>query len=164
MIESKLEKLFVDKFKAVCNDYGLQIIGTLQPTTFGELKAEEEKGSSGVLVVKIFPREYATPTVPTCTIRGSISLSLRADVDFSGNTYLDVCEAIMNEMERLQKCAHQTHGDYSIPSEGFDVTGFQLGQGDTGINQQGKIFTYLHQFTVLGVIREIPKGEEGEGE
>lgn len=114
--------------------------------------------------MKIFPREYATPTVPTCTIRGSISLSLRADVDFSGNTYLDVCEAIMNEMERLQKCAHQTHEDYSIPSEGFDVTGFQLGQGDTGINQQGKIFTYLHQFTVLGVIREIPKGEEGEGE
>ena len=118
--------------------------------------------------MKIFPREYATPTVPTCTIRGSISLSLRADVDFSGNTYLDVCEAIMNEMERLQKCAHQTHEDYSVPSEGFDVTGFQLGQGDTGINQQGKIFTYLHQFTVLGVIREVQNIDEeksdGEGE
>lgn len=154
MIECELEKLFVDKFKEVCKDFNLQIIGTLQTTTFEQLKAEEENGSSGVLVVKIFPREYATPTVPTCTIRGSISLSLRADIDFNGKTYLQVCSAIMDEMERLQKCACQVHEDYSVPSEGFDVTGFQLGQGDTGINQQGKIFTYLHQFTVFGVIRD----------
>lgn len=134
MIESKLESIFVGKLKKRLENKNIQVVGTWDVTSFNDVKSEEDAGTTGVLVVKISPRQYATPTVPTTTIQGAISLSVRGDVDFNGSIYLDVVSTILSEMEKLQKCYCSTHDEYSIPDEGFTVTGFQLNQGDNSIN------------------------------
>lgn len=123
-------------------------------TSYNDVKSEEDAGTDGVLVVKISPRQYATPTVPTTTLQGAISLSVRGDVDFNGSTYIDVVSRIMGEMEKLQKCYCRTHDEYSIPDEGFTVTGFQLNQGDNTVNPTNKIYNFTTSFTVFGVISE----------
>ena len=114
MIEAKVERVFVEKFKNALKPFGVQVVGTWDVSILNECveatpKAEEEAGTSGVLVVKIQPRQYATPTVPDATLNGAISLSIRADVDWSGKTYLDVCDIVVKEMEKLQQCYHSTH-------------------------------------------------------
>ncbi len=135
-------------------------MGTLQPALLDyENKGEEttHDHNNGILVVKVRPREYDSPMIPTCKFNCALSLSLRADYDYNGHTYLDVCELIMDEMERLQKCLDDVHDDYSF--EGFNATGFQLGQGDTSINQTEKIWGYTHSFTVFGVIEDVSNAD-----
>ena len=161
MIEATLERLFVKRFEKVLEGLGVQVVGTLQPAMQDMVKGEEE-GGMGVLVVKVQPRSYDTPTIPTCRINCALSLSLRADLDYNGKTYFDVCSMLVNEMERLQKCLSDVHREFAIPDEGFTPTGFQLGEGDTGVNVQSKVFSYTHTFTVFGVIDahlwETPNG------
>lgn len=149
MTEQKIEKLMVERFEEILEGTGIQVIGTLQPTLLE--KAEEESSKMGVVVVKVSPREYETPTVPTCRMNCAISVSLRADKDFNGRTYLEVCDTIINELERFQKCLHDVHELYSIPDE-FNVTGFLLGQGQTSIDQTNKTWNYIHNYTVYGIL------------
>jgi len=156
MIEAKIEKAFVDRLKKVLEQYNIQVVGTLQPTLFDEVKAEETKGAVGILAVKVSPREYATSTIPTCQIRGGLSLNLRADVDYSGKNYIEVCDIIMNQMERFQKCLPEVHEEFSVPDEYFRATGFQLTSGDTAVNKDAKTFQYTHGFIVFGVVSDMP--------
>ncbi len=154
LIEAEIEKIFVEKFQKALERYNIQVVGSwdIKRLTDENVKGEEEANVNGVLAVKISPRQYATPTVPDTTINGAISLSVRADVDWSGEMYLGVVAEIMTELEKLQECYCSTHSEYSIPELGYCVTGFQLGQGDSSVNPTSKIFGYTHNFTMFGVI------------
>jgi len=152
MIESKIETIFVKRLKCRLEKLNIQVVGTWDVGSLTENKGEEDAGATGVLVVKIQPRQYATPTVPNMTLNGALSLSVRGEIDFDGKIYLEAVKQILDEMEMLQKCYHDTHMEYSLPDEGFEVVGFQLGQGDNNINPTSKIYSYTHQFSVMGVI------------
>lgn len=154
MIEAKLEKIFVERLKAELDGMGIQVCGTWDVASLDDVKAEEDEDAVGVLVVKTSPRQYRTPTVPDATINGGISLTVRGDVDYNGQVYLNAVQKIMREMERLQKCWHDAHQIYSMPEEGWTVTGFQLTQGDNTLNPTTKVWNYTHSFVVYGVIDE----------
>lgn len=112
MIEQKVEKKLVERFTELLSGFDIQIYGTLQPSIF--LKGEQEQDMAGTLVVKVSPREYETPTVPTCQLSCAVALDLRADIDYSGRTYLEVCDIILGELEQLQKCLADVHQRYSV--------------------------------------------------
>ena len=132
MIEQKLEKVMVDRLEELLDGYSIQVCGTLQPSMF-DVKGEEEDGKKGVLVVKFSPREYTSPMTPECQLNCALSFTLRADVDYNGKNYLEVCDLIMNELEKFQKCLYDVHQEYSLPNE-FNATGFKLGSGQTSVD------------------------------
>lgn len=154
LLEAEIEKIFVGRFKKMLEPFNIQVAGSwdVKNLTDGQSKGEEEPDVNGVLVVKISPRQYATPTVPDCTINGALSLSVRGDVDWTGETYLGVVAEIMTELEKLQECYCSTHEEYSVPELGYCVTGFQLTQGDTSVNPTNQIFSFTSSFTIFGVL------------
>lgn len=127
LIEQQIEKQAVQKIEAILSqgNFGsFQVYGTLQPET---LKAVEGDADI-VVVVKIQPRAYQTATTPICQIEGTVSLVVRADVDYNGHTYLDVCDSMMTQFETWQKCLDDAHEDFAVEGR-FQVAGFQLGSG-----------------------------------
>ena len=111
-----------------------------------------EKDSDIVVVVKISPRAYQTPTTPICQIEGTVSLVVKADVDFNGHTYLDVCDSLMTQFEIWQKCLEDAHEDFAVENR-FQVAGFQLGSGQTSTDPDKVIWQYTHNFTLFGVVQ-----------
>lgn len=150
MIEQKLEQRMVERFSELLSNYKIQVYGTLQPSIF--TKGEDE-GTIGTLIVKMNPREYETTMVPTCQINGAVALSLMADVDYNGKTYLDICDIIMNELEKFQKCLDDVHELYTISDE-FVPTGFQLTTGETSIDTTNTLWNYSHNFIIYGIVQD----------
>lgn len=150
MIEQKVEKLVVERFERLFaeKNFDIQVIGSMQPST---VEKAEEDGGTGVLAVKVQPREYETPTVPTCRLNGVLSLQVRADADFGGGTFLDVCDVVMDELEDLQKCLYDVHERYAVPNE-WMPTGFVVGAGDVNVDAQARTWGYTHAFTMYGII------------
>ena len=98
MIESKMEKQVLDKIDGIFKRNGIedyQLYGSLQP----EILKGVETESAILVVVKASPRSYSSPTVPTCQIDFEVQLTLRADIDYGGKNYLDVCDLLMNQYE-----------------------------------------------------------------
>lgn len=152
MIEQKLEKNVIDKITQILNDNDIQdfsVYGSLQP----EIIKGVEDESQIIVVVKVSPRSYSSPTIPTCQIDIKVSLALRADVDFSGKNYLDVCDILMSRFEIWQKCLDDAHEDFHIPGE-FSIVGFQLGNGTTAMDPDKTIWQYTHDFTIYGVVEQ----------
>lgn len=149
MIEQKIEKIMVERFDKMLKEYGVGVYGTLQPSF---LKASEGL-DTGVLVVKVSPREYDTPMVPSCKLNCTLSLSLRADIDFSGKSYLEITDMVVEELEKFQKCLNDVHEIYCLPNE-FEPTGFLLGAGETSIDRNNKTWLYAHTFTIYGIVND----------
>lgn len=149
MIEQKIEKIMVERFEKIVGKYGVGVYGTLQQSF---LKASEGL-DTGVLVVKVSPREYDTPMVPSCRLNCTLSLSLRADIDFSGKNYLEITDMLVEELEKFQKCLEDVHQIYCLPNE-FEPTGFLLGAGETNIDRSNKTWLYAHTFTIYGIVND----------
>ena len=149
MIEQKIEKIMVERLAKIVGKYGVGVYGTLQPSF---LKASEGI-DTGVLVVKVSPREYDTPMVPSCRLNCTLSLSLRADLDFSGKNYLEITEMLIEELEKFQKCLEDVHQIYCLPNE-FEPTGFLLGSGETSIDRGSKTWIYAHTMTIYGIVND----------
>lgn len=150
MIEKDIEKKIIDKFQTLLNASnveGIQLVGSLQ---IEQLKLLQECENTGYVIVKVSPRSYQTPTTPDCTIDVEVSLTVRADVDYTGKDYLELADILMNQYETWQKCMDDTHEDFTV--DAFDVTGFVLNEGKTSIDQTATIFQYNHNFTLYGIV------------
>lgn len=154
MVEQKLEKKAIDKLEAALAEAGIttiQVVGSLQPDV--GLKMVEKEDKDGVVVVKASPRQYASPTIPTCEIVLGFNATIRADVDYNGLKYLEVASKLMDVLQRWQRCYVDTHIDFTVDGE-FDCTGFQLDAGSFSFDRSEKLWQYSHQMTVFGVIQE----------
>ncbi len=156
MVEQILEKKVADTITAVLAEHGIadiQVVGSLQPTAVNELKAVEAESAHGLVVVKAAPRQYSSPTIPTCEIEIGVTANIRADVDYNGMTYLDVASKIMSVLQRWQRCYDDTHSDFTIDGE-IDCTGFQLDAGSFAFDRADKVWQYSHSMTIFGVIQD----------
>lgn len=148
MIEQKIEKRVLDKIDGIFKQNGIkdyQLYGSLQP----EILKGVETESAILVVVKASPRSYSSPTVPTCQIDFEVQLTLRADIDYGGKNYLDVCDLLMNQYETWQRCLDDAHDDFTLPE--FSMVGFQLGNGSNAADPDKVVWQYKHNFTVYGV-------------
>ena len=156
MVEQLLEKKVADTITAVLTENGIadiQVVGSLQPSAVNELKAVENADAHGLVIVKAAPRQYESPTIPTCEIEIGVTANIRADVDYNGMSYLDVASKIMSVLQRWQRCYADTHVDFTIDGE-FDCTGFQLDAGSFAYDRSDKVWKYSHSMTIYGVIQD----------
>ena len=107
-------------------------------------------------MAKASPRQYESPTIPTCRIDLTVNVLVRADLDWNGKKYLDVISETTSVLEQWQKCLQDTHGDFSFEDE-FDCVGFQLGSGTYSFDPQDKTWQYSHSMTVFGVTLSAPE-------
>ena len=150
MIEANLETKIIDKLTTVLDSENVKFLGTFSAVDVEELKNEEDS-SSGFCTVAVSPRSYDSPMTPTARIDVTISLILRSDVDYNGQTYLDLCDKLMTQFEIWQKCLDDAHTDFS--TDGFEVAGYVLGNGSTGIDKGNCLWTYEHSMTIYGVVQ-----------
>ena len=147
MIEQKIEKNVIDAMKVALGNFQAQFIGIWQ--TDGDKACED--GESAVVAVKAYPRSYETPTIPYASIEVEVSLAVRSDIDFNGQTYLDLTSRLQEVMQTWQKDFQSSHVAFSIDNE-FDETGFQLNGGDCGIDRESKVWQFSQSFTIFGII------------
>lgn len=154
MTEQKIEKIVLDRLQdalsAVAGDE-LQFIGAWQPADEGDIKSLEDGTKVGVVAVKALPRIYDTPTIPDGQIQVQISLTMRADVDSDGKTYLDVTDALQKVTHRWQKSYANYAEDFAISDE-FQPTGFNIDSGDVGLDKENCVWTFSQSFTLYGII------------
>ena len=65
MLEKDIEQKVIEKIASAFADNainGIQIVGAWQVVDVDQLKAHEETGK-GACTVKVYPRQYATPTI-----------------------------------------------------------------------------------------------------
>lgn len=99
MIEADIEKRVVEKFKELFAANGIDNVQVSGSFDISDIKATQEAGKTSYLVVKVDPRSYGSPTLPETTLDIGFNLIVRADVDFNGKTYLDLCDILMTQME-----------------------------------------------------------------
>ena len=153
MIEADIEKRVVEKFKELFTENGIDNVQVSGSFDISDIKATQESGKTSYLVVKVDPRSYGSPTLPETTLDIGFNLIVRADVDFNGKTYLDLCDILMTQMEIWQKCMNEAHDFFTLPE--FEMTGFVLNKGTTGIDPTATTFQYNHTFTVYGVVQNF---------
>lgn len=113
-----------------------------------------------IIMAKSAPRQYTSPTMPTCQIEVTVNVLARADLDWNGMKYLDVISKTTQALEQWQKCLQDTHEDFSFEGE-FRCVGFQLGAGSYSFDPQDKTWQYVHSMTVFGVTLAAPDGDPG---
>lgn len=154
MIEQKIEKLVMDHYAAALSAAelsGVQIIGAWQP---GDgVKAAEDPRVPGVVTVKVYPRNYETPTVPDAQFQVDSSVLFRTDVDGDGRLFLSCCDVLTGKQHRWQKSQDGYYGDFLLPGE-FQPTGFQMAGGDVGIDKENGIWTQSSTFNLYGIVTD----------
>ena len=67
MIEQILEAKIagVLEYELSALHLGIQVMGAWQPTSNDEIKSAEDGSSTGYLTIRMLPRSYDTPTIPT---------------------------------------------------------------------------------------------------
>lgn len=155
IIEQEIEKRISDTISQALADNnidGIQVTGSLQTTEI--IKAVEKENCSGMIIVKVKPRRYQTPTTPECEIPVSIVFTSRADVDYNGKSYMTVFGVLLDTFNQWQRCLDDVHTLFNI-EQVFNCTGYQLSDGDTTIDSNGKIWGYTHDMVVSGVVQNI---------
>ena len=100
MTEQFIERRAMDALISQLDGSGLtgqySIYGSLQP---GLLKSMEDSTRPILVVVKVSPRSYESPMSPTARMELTVTAQIRADMDYEGKGYLDVCDALMRKYE-----------------------------------------------------------------
>ena len=148
MIERDLEKTIIDAFKDSLNEENIQYIGAWQPDN---IKGFENSNDESYITVKVQPRNYDSPTIPTAQFTVSLTLTTRAEIDITGDNYLKLAERIADKLSQWQDSLQQCINDLS--TNNCHVTGFQLSGGDVITDKENCVFQYTHQFIVYGVCR-----------
>lgn len=152
MIEQVSEKKIVDALSAALPETAnITVIGAWQPSTDGAIKSLEDGTAEGYLTVRMQPRSYETPTIPTAQIACTISLAMRAEVDADGQNYLAVTDAVTNVLQQWQNDISAVVSTFGIEGK-FDATGFQLTGGDAGIDKANKVWSWAQSLIVYGVV------------
>lgn len=150
MTEQKIEKIIIDKFKAL-NLEGVQIIGAWQSVDVGEIKAAGDRSARGKLTVKVSPRAHDTFTIAEASFTVSIALEVRAEMDARGVGYLEITDAVSGAIYPWQKKYANYANDFTIASE-FEPTGFRHDGGDCGLDVHDGTWYWRQDFTVQGII------------
>ena len=150
MVEVLLEQKIKENLAAIISAAGIDDIQIIGSYDVSEIKAVEESGKTSYIIVKVNPRSYASPTIPTCTVECAVSLTVRSDIDYSGKSYVDLMDAFLSKYQSWQQCLDEAHDDFSV--DGWAITGFVLGEGSTAIDRNATVFTYTHSFTLYGII------------
>ena len=149
MIEREIEQAVAGQIRSMLTQAG---INTVQVSGHFDNNCGEEDGTKeGYIIVKASPRQYQTPTVPECQVTVRVAMTVRADVDWDGKTYLDLFELLMGTFERWQKCMSDVHTIFNFPD--FYIQGYVLNSGDTSMDAQKKVWAYAHEMTFYGVIQ-----------
>lgn len=151
MIEQLLEKKIVDEFAVALSALDIQVIGAWQPMPDDMVKSMEAGKSTGYLTVRMQPRSYETPTIPTAQFPCTISLVMRAEADACGQGYLAATEKISDVLQQWQKSLDDASSTFDI-EDSLNVTGFQLTGGDVGADKANKVWTYTQSLIVYGVV------------
>lgn len=154
MTEQKIEKIVLDKFKAAFQTAGIdniQLVGVWSSVADGQLKSFEEAQAAGILGVKVYPRTYDTPTIPDGMFQVDIALTVRAEVDSTGQDYLATTQVVSDVLHAWQKSYDSYATDFAIENE-FQPTGFNLESGDVGLNKEDCIWQYSCSFNIYGII------------
>ncbi len=148
MIEKDIEKALQTTCLSALETDGL-VIHPISPLASNAMEQVERSTADGFLVVKVHPREYDTPTVPTCKITATVSLLVRAEkteVDFGA-----LVEKLINLFDSWQACMAPVHELFS--SESFDLAGFRLATGDISLDPSARTYTYSHTIEFTGVVK-----------
>lgn len=151
MIEQKIEEKVLSKIGGKLEQAGITDFQLISRLSAVEGVKGLEQGHGVIVIVRSSPRSYSTPTIPTCQIDVQVSVLVRADIDYNGLKYIDVTNAIIDIFQKWQRCYADTHEYFSFPEE-FRCAGFQLGTGDFGLDQTGKVWNYNHALTIFGVL------------
>jgi len=151
MIEQLLEKKIIDAISTALGDTDIQIIGAWQAATEGEVKSLEDGTAGGYLTVRMQPRTYETPTIPTAQIPCTISLVMRAEVDADGQSYLGVTSKVSTVLQEWQNSIDAAVSTFELDGK-FSCAGFQLTGGDAGIDKASGVWSWTQNLIVFGVI------------
>lgn len=154
MTEQKIERIVIDELAhALSSDgvEGVQSIGAWQTGTDGSLKAFEGGTARGVLAVKVAPRTYDTPTIPDAVMQVDVSLTMRADLDGDGSSWLSATDAIVQRMQLWQDGYSDYAQTFALSGE-FTPTGFNLIGGDCGLDRDACTWNYSQSFNLHGIV------------
>lgn len=148
MIEKDIEKALQTTCLSALETDGL-VIHPISPLATNAVEQIEKSTADGFLVVAVQPREYDTPTVPTCKITATVSFLVRAEkteVDFGA-----AVSKLVTIFDSWQYCMDPVHKLFSSPS--FDLAGFRLGSGDISLDRSARTYTYSHTLEFIGVVK-----------
>ena len=152
MIEQILEQKIIDKLGAILDGSNIQIIGAWQMTDdVNRPKNFEDDTYVGYLVVKMWPRSYETPTIPTTRLQATISLVMRSDADANGCNFLNISESISDVLQGWQKSLTDVIADFEIDDK-FGVSGFQINGGDISSDKENHVWQFSQTVTLFGVV------------
>lgn len=137
-----------ERLAEACPDIRVQYIRSL---SVGPGKSVEDEDVGAVVNVRVSPRGYDGPMVPTCTIPCVVSLAVRSDVDPYGACYVSMMDAVLSVLARWQACMDDVHEAFDIPGA-FTLAGFRLSSGTTRTDAGKRIWTYAHGFELIGVV------------
>lgn len=152
MTEQKIEKIVVDKMSNALSAAGItdvQVMGAWQPDDY--VKGLEDESLAGALAVKVLPRQYETPTIPDGQMQVDLALTMRAEVDSTGTSWLSASEVISGVLQAWQKAYASYRTDFNIEGE-FMPTGFNIAGGDCGLDKQTDVWIYTQSFNLYGII------------
>lgn len=154
LTEQKIEKIVIDKLESALSAEditSLQFIGAWQPSEEYDVKALEDGRKAGVVAVKVAPRSYDTPTIPDGQFNVQITLTMRAEADATGRSYLNATDVISSVTHKWQKSYGDYATDFAIEDE-FQPTGYNLDSGDVGLDKENCVWTFQQNFTLYGII------------
>lgn len=150
MIESDIEEKVISVLKELFKEKDdIQIVGCWKPSDNQNIKGEEDSDLC-IIGVKTFPLSYETPTIPYASIPTTISMAVRADVDFKGINYLEITSRISNALQKFQNNFQDAEDTFKL--DGFEFTGFQLDGGDCGMDKANCVWQFQQSFTIYGII------------
>lgn len=148
MIEQDIKDALQKACLAALETAGLTI-DPISPLATNAMERIEKSTADGFLVTAVQPREYDTPTVPTCKISATVSFLVRAE-----KTEVDFVAAVaklVNLFDQWQSCMEDVHQLFSSPS--FDLAGFRLAGGDISLDRSARTYTYSHTLEFIGVVQ-----------
>ncbi len=147
MIEQEIEHRLADILSAELSaDESTQIIGVWSTGT----EKGVETNAANFVTLKVYPRSYDTPTIPTCIVRCDLRVISRVEADSTGADYLALTEKIMALVQSWQSDMDKVQEDFSV--SGFSPAGFRIAQGDCGADKQSGTWQFSTQIEVHGVV------------
>ena len=144
LLQTRLEELRLD----------IQYMGMLDvgnSTGQDNLKLNEDDEIDSVLIIKVDPCSYETPTIPDAQFNITVSLVTSSATDYNGKTYSDITDKLESVFQYWQKTYTNYHEDFLIENK-FEPTGYQLTGGAYSLDKDKYTWTYVRTFTLYGII------------
>lgn len=151
MLEQNIETIIKTEISTALTENHINTIKIFGCWDVDSDKCTEEKEYDGMLYVKAHPPYYDTPTIPDGIIQVDLALTIRADIDINGATYMDISDIISRTLYNWQKSILNAQQTFNIENE-FQCTGFRLSDSDCGIDKENCTWDYVRSFDLYGVI------------